>query len=95
MGGLLHLVSALPIFLFCLIDARRRPLSATMAYAAALCFSTAWALGHTRAFAPLVPGASDTAVSLILALAAAVGGGYLGNRLAAALAGDAADPAPR
>jgi hypothetical protein len=94
-GGLLHLVSALPILLFCVIDGRRRPLSATVAYAAALCLTTAWALGHTRAFAPLVPGATDTALALVLALGAALGGGYLGNRLAEALARDATVAAPR
>jgi len=94
-GGLLHLVSALPIFLFCVIDGRRRPLAATVAYAAALCLTTTWALGQTRAFAPLVPGATDTALALVLALGAALGGGYLGNRLAEALARDATVAAPR
>lgn len=94
-GGLLHLVSALPILLFCLTDARRRPLAATMVYAATLCLTTAWVLGRTPAFAPLVPGAADAAMALALALAAALAGGFLAVRLADALAPHAADPAPR
>ena len=93
-GGLLHLVSAPPIFLLCLIDARRRPLTATLVYAAALCLTTAWALGHTPAFAPLVPGAMDAALALVLALGAALVGGSLARRLADALAWEAA-PVPR
>ena len=94
-GGILHLVSALPILLFCSIDARRRPLSATLVYAATLCLTTAWALGHTPAFAPLVPGAADAALALVLALGAALAGGTLAVRLTEALARDAAGPAPR
>jgi hypothetical protein len=94
-GGLLYLVSALPILLFCLMDARRRPVGATMVYASTLCLTTAWALGHTPAFAPLVPGATDAALALVLALGAALAGGSLARRLADALAGDAPGLAPR
>ena len=94
-GGILHLVSALPILLFCSIDARRRPLSATLVYAATLCLTTAWALGRTPAFAPLVPGAADAALALVLALGAALAGGTLAVRLTEALARDATGPAPR
>jgi hypothetical protein len=94
-GGLLHLVSALPILLFCLIDARRRPLSAAMVYAVTLCLTTGWSLGRAPAFAPLVPGAADAAMAVLLALGAALAGGYLALRLADVLAPDAAAPAPR
>lgn len=94
-GGLLYLVSALPIFLFCMVDARRRPITATLIYAATLCLTTAWALGHTPAFAPLVPGGAVAAMALVLALGAGLAGGSLALRLADALAPAAADPAPR
>lgn len=94
-GGLLHLVSAPPILLFCSMDARRRPLSATLVYAATLCLTTAWALSVTPAFAPLVPGAADAALALVLALGAALAGGSLARRLADALARDVPGLAPR
>src|SRR5258705_6275728 len=67
-GRLLHLVSALPILLFCLIDARRRPLSAAMVYAVTLCLTTGWSLGRAPAFAPLVPVPVDVAMALSLPL---------------------------
>lgn len=94
-GGFFPLVSGLPIFLFCLVDARRRPLAATIAYAASLCLTTGWALGHSPAFAPLVPGPAVTALAVVLALGAALAGGYLARQLAEALAKAAAAPAPR
>jgi hypothetical protein len=95
LGSLFHLVSALPVFLFCLADPGRRPRVATLVYGATLCFATAWALAQTPAFAPLVPGTAEAAVALGLALVAALVGASLARRLAEALAPDATVPAFR
>jgi hypothetical protein len=82
------------------MDARRRPVVAALGYAATLFFASAWVLAGTPAFAPLVPGAGDTAAALALTLAAALAGGALARAIGDRLAvppprqGAAGAPAP-
>jgi hypothetical protein len=90
-GGLAHLPSLLPVAVLVAVDARRRPVGAVLGYAATLFFASAWVLAGTPAFAPLVPGAGDTAAALALTLAAALAGGVLARATADRLVA----PAPR
>jgi hypothetical protein len=87
-GGMLHSMSLLPALAMALLDARRRPVAATVAYAVALFAAVGWLLGRSPAFGPLLPDAATTAVALALTVAAALLGGLAARWLA-----DALDPA--
>jgi hypothetical protein len=80
-GGILHVYALGPAALMALLDARRRPLRATLGYALALFAVLGWVLGHRPALAPLVPGPGDTALGLALTAAAALAGGMAARRL--------------
>ena len=80
-GGLLHAVALLPAAAMAAMDARRRPLTATVAYAAALFGVLAWVLSHRPALASMAPGAPETALALALTLIAAVSGGAVARAL--------------
>src|SRR4030095_15917391 len=84
-GGLFHIISAIPVLALVLVDPRRRPELAAMAYGAALLVTSGRALAGSAAFAPQVPGAPGTAVALALVLVAGAVGGHLGRRLSDAL----------
>ena len=84
-GGLFHIISAIPVLALVLVDPRRRPELAAMAYGAALLVTSGRALAGSAAFAPQVPGAPETAVALALVLVAGAVGGHLGRRLSDAL----------
>ena len=64
-----------------LVDARRRPIAATLAYAAALFAMLAWRLPSRPSLAAMAPTAPETLVALLLTLAAAFLAGYAARRL--------------
>jgi hypothetical protein len=84
-GGLFHLISAIPVLALVLVGPRQRPELAAMAYGAALLVTSSRAFAGNPAFAPQVPGAPETAVGLLLVLVAGAIGGHLGRRLSDAL----------
>jgi hypothetical protein len=94
-GGLFHVVSILPVLALVLVDARRRPELAAMAYGATLFATSGWTLAANPAFAPQVPGLGDAVTALALTLAAGAVGGHFARRLSLALARSSASrPAP-
>jgi len=86
-GGWAHWVSLLPVAALVAVDARRRPVAASVAYGGVLFFIIGWLLAGLPAFAGRVPGAADTALALAATIAAGVAGGALGRTIADALAG--------
>jgi len=89
-ASLAQLLGLLPVAAMVLVDPRRRPIRATVAYALVLFVLMAVRLASLPAFRPLVPEAGATLVALGLTLVAGVVGGWVAGRIAAAL-----DPAPR
>jgi hypothetical protein len=77
-GGLNHAWSLLAVAALAAVDARRRPLGATAAYAAVLFVVSTWLLAGSVAFGPLYPGLTLAAPGLALTLVA----GLLGAALA-------------
>jgi hypothetical protein len=67
------------------VDARRRPVAASVAYALVLFVLSAWMLTHSAVFAPMTPGLGVTFGGLALALIAAVAAGRGGAAVARAL----------
>lgn len=84
-GGRLHVSSLLPVAVMGWVDARRRPLAATWAYASALFVVSTWLLAGSPAFGPLWPGLGAAAVGLGLTLLAASAGAWLARWLANSL----------
>ena len=84
-GGRLHTLSLLPVLLMALLDPRRRPLEATMGYAVALFFSSAWLLSGSPVFGPLFPGVAASALGLLLTVLAALAGGLFARWVADSL----------
>ena len=72
------------------MDPRRRPVTAAVAYGAALFATSGWTLAGNPAFAPQVPGVGETIVALALTLVAGAMGGHLARRLSDALAPETA-----
>jgi hypothetical protein len=88
-ASLAQLLGLIPVAVMVIVDPRRRPVTATVAYALALFTLMAVRLGSLPAFRPLVPDAGQTLVALGLTLVAGVVGGWVACRLAALV-----DPAP-
>jgi hypothetical protein len=86
-GGWLHVFALLPALAMALVDARRRPHLATVAYAFALFLILASVLANRPAFAPLVPGALESTVALALTIAAALVSSTLAKRFSESLTG--------
>ncbi len=84
-----QLLGLIPLAAMVAVDARRRPVAATVAYALVLFGLMAVRLGSLPAYQALVPGPGETVVALALTLAAGVAGGFGAGRLAALL-----EPAP-
>jgi len=84
-GGWRHVFALLPALAMALVDARRRPVSATVAYAVTLFAVFAWRLPSRPSLAAVAPSLSATALALALTGAAAVIGGYIARRLSARL----------
>jgi hypothetical protein len=84
-GGTWHLLALLPAAAMAAVDPRRRPIPATMAYAAVLFVLLGYLLSGRPAFAPLVPGVIEAAAALALVLVAAAAGAIGARRLSDAL----------
>ena len=86
-GGLRHLYALWPALALVLVDARRRPVAATAAYALTLFALLAWRLPSRPSLAAMAPGALETVIALLLTLAAALVAGLTARWLSDALAG--------
>jgi hypothetical protein len=75
LGGRQHVFALLPALAMVLVDARRRPLAATVAYAVTLFAVLAWRLPSRPSLAAMAPGLPDTVLALLLTIAAALAGG--------------------
>lgn len=78
-----------PAALMAVADPKRRPGGAAIAYGAATFGAYAWFLSTLPAYAPLTPTAVETAVALLITVAAGAAGGLAARWLAARLAGEA------
>ena len=88
-GGILGQVLAfVPVLLLVALNPRRRPVAATLVYAASLFAVWGFSMGLTPALRPMVPGVGPTAVALLLTVIAALAGGIAADRLAGGLARD-------
>jgi hypothetical protein len=87
-GGRRHTFALLPVLAMALVDARRRPLAATLAYAVTLFAVLAWRLPSRPSLAAMAPGAPDTIVALLLVVAAAMAGGWAARWLSDTLAAE-------
>jgi hypothetical protein len=86
-GGRRHLFALWPALVMALVDARRRPIAATLAYAAALFALLAWRLPSRPSLAAMAPTLPETLAALLLTLVAAVVAAYAARWLSNALAG--------
>ena len=84
-AGTWHLLALLPAAAMAAVDPRRRPIPATMAYAAVLFVLVGLLLSGRPAFAALVPGLLETAVALAVVLVAAATSAIAARRLSNAL----------
>ena len=84
-ASLAQLLGLIPVAVMVLVDPRRRPLRATVAYALVLFALMAVRLASLPAFRPIVPEGCATLVAIGLTLVAAVVGGWVASRIAAAL----------
>jgi hypothetical protein len=80
-------LALLPGVVMAVVDARRRPRAATLAYAAVVFGLTAWVVGAMPAFRPLVPSTAETALALGVTLVAALVSAAVAERLADRLRG--------
>jgi hypothetical protein len=79
------------------VDVRRRSAIACVAYGAALFVLYGWYVGRSAAFAPMIPSPAETALAVLVTVAAALVGAALASRLTDALEPRAArgrTPAP-
>jgi hypothetical protein len=91
-GGLVHRFALIPALAITLVDARRRPVRATLAYAVTLFAMLAWLLPQRATLAPMAPGVLPTSLALLLTLAAALLGGLAARWLSDSLAGHPSPP---
>ena len=64
------------------VDPRRRPAAACVAYGIALLGLYGWSTSHSPAFASLVPSAAETAVAIVITALAGLAGSVAARRLA-------------
>jgi len=84
-GGWRHVFALLPALAMALVDARRRPVAATVAYAVTLFAVFAWRLPSRPSLAAVAPNRPETVVALVLTVMAAVVGGFVAGWLAGQL----------
>jgi len=85
-GGLPLLYMGLAgVIAMSLVDARRRPVAATVAYSLLLFILAGWRISHLPALAPMTPGLGLTIVAFAMTAGAAVVGGLAAKRLSDAL----------
>ena len=85
-GGLLHLYALIPALAMTVLDARRRPVAATLAYAITLFAVLGWLLTGRPTLAPMAPGLGPTSIALLLTVVVALVGGLIARWLSDALA---------
>ncbi len=81
----LVLASLIPVLVLVGVDARTRPVRASLAYAMTLFALFGWLLAASPALGPMAPGAGATLIALILTVVAALAGAAAGTRLVLAL----------
>jgi len=74
-----------PVLALSLVDARTRPLAATLAFGIVLFGVASWLLPGRPALAPMAPGLAPSAMAFALTIAAALLGGMTATRLSEAL----------
>jgi hypothetical protein len=79
-------LALVPALLMALVDVRRQPVGATLAFAAGVFALNGWSLGATPAFRPLLPPALQIGLALLITLGAGAVGGRLADRFAESLA---------
>ena len=77
----------LPALALCLVDARRRAVLGSLAFAAAFLGTASWSLARFPALQHVLPTAAEVAMGVALALAAGTLGGIIGYTLVTALGG--------
>src|SRR2546425_523832 len=82
-ASLTQLLGLLPVAAMIVVDPRRRPVAATVAYALVLFALMAARLAFLPAFRPLLPGTGATLVALRVAPGAGGAGGWGGGRVPA------------
>ncbi|HET7874329.1 MAG TPA: hypothetical protein VFN71_02290 [Methylomirabilota bacterium] len=87
-GGRAYLFALIPIIVLALVDARRRPVGATLAYTLTLFAVAGWLLAHRPSLAPMAPGLGPTSVALGLTAVSAGIGGWVARALSDALAAE-------
>jgi len=68
-----------------LVDPRRRPIAATVAYGLLLFIVGGWRISGLPALAPMTPGLGPTAVAFGFTVLTSIAGGFVGRRLADSL----------
>ena len=82
-GGLpLLIMGLIPALAMALVDARRRPVAATVAYALLFFMMGGWRIGRLPALAPMAPGAGPVTIAFALTVLTALVGGLAARRLA-------------
>jgi hypothetical protein len=84
-GPGLAVLALVPAAALALMDPRRRPIAASLAYAATVFVVQAAVMARSPAFRPLTPAAGEALVALALTLAAGVVAGVVARRLADSL----------
>ncbi|HEU5320707.1 MAG TPA: hypothetical protein VFX28_07885, partial [Methylomirabilota bacterium] len=85
LGDIMRWPMLVPVVAMVLVDVRRRPVAAMLAYGAVLFAAVAVALHGRPAFQPSEPGLPVTVIAFVLTLAASVASAVLTQRLVAGL----------
>ncbi len=86
-GGWRHVFALLPALAMAVVDARRRPVAATVAYGVTYFAFLAWRLPSRPSLAAMAPSGPETILALLLTIAAALLGGLAARWLADQLRG--------
>jgi hypothetical protein len=86
-GGWRHIFALLPALAIVVVDARRRPVAATVAYGVTFFAILAWRLPSRPSLAAMAPTAPETILALLLTIVAALLGGQAAGWLADQLRG--------
>jgi hypothetical protein len=84
--GVPLVLAMIPVSVMVAVDPRRRPVAATIGYAAVLFVVSGWALASRPALQPMIPGAAETLLASLLTLASALVGGLAARWLSETLA---------
>jgi len=86
-GGRLYLWGLIPVLAMVAVDARRRPIGATLAWAVTLFLVTGQLMSLRPSLAPRVPDIGTTLIALALTILAAMVGGWVARTLSDRLEG--------